>query len=144
MLVSPGEGPVHEQERLLIVTEPSKRLRWGQEYELIQLPRKEQTPTWTWRMTKDHYAKWHNQIRQVIRHKPFDKKAMNQLIYNLSRAPGFYGIRQQQKKLIYQINKEWDRTMGRKQAKPDLPNNGSFTFAGSGMKCTLWQKQYSE
>jgi hypothetical protein len=115
LLVTPGQGVVHTQERLSDTHDKRTLLTWGEQYELVH----EQRPishgggrVWTWRLMPQRYAELEAAMRDLAaspggRHRSDDLAALVQAVM---RLPGFHGVRQQQLALL-QIGKEvWMRT----------------------------------
>ena len=62
-------------------------------YELLQLPARNRPASWTWRMQKANYETWIFRIQNTVRHRSDD--GLRQIVWSLSRSPGFAGIRNQ-------------------------------------------------
>lgn len=94
LLVTEGAGLVHERERLADAHAPGQRLTWGDRFELIHLPRQGRGVRWTWRMTDAEYLGWRDRIDVAVRHRD-GADLTRQLVWSLSRVPGFGGLRDQ-------------------------------------------------
>lgn len=89
-------------------------------YELVRIAKaKAQHPVWTWRYTKDREAALRETLVQVIRRK--DDKALHEMIHTLWRTPGFAGAREQVKRMGALIGKEWERSRGKAEKRPEIP-----------------------
>lgn len=105
--VSDGHHPAHIMETLDNVLQRDGRIviqAWG--YELVQLDSK-----WTWRMTKEHQAEWRTRIRHAATHRNPSEASQRarQIVWSLSRVPGFHGIRVSVFRLRGLLLKEWRR-----------------------------------
>jgi len=121
LLATTGAGLVHEREQLLDTHDARGRLRWGEQYELLQMQRPRAHGggrTWTWRLTDERYEMLlasmqraaRNPGRPDARHDDLDA-----LVRALMRMPGFYGIRQQQLALLHAGQEAWRRTHAQTQ-----------------------------
>lgn len=121
LLVTPGEGLVHGEERLHLATDRRQRIRIKDDYELVQITRRKNCgggQGWTWRMTRRCYTSWRHRIMQACR--TSSTRAMTASLQSLNRVPGFSGIRQQAGKLLGLARREWRRQHG----ESDLPGGG--------------------
>lgn len=88
------------------------------DYELVRHTRAGQNkPSWTWRITADHYKHLHEQMRDAI-----DKRKDDWLLKWLRSTthwPGFAGVRAQHYALKKSFYGRWNRT--RKGAPPEFP-----------------------
>lgn len=116
LLVTPGEGRVHEREQLLDTHDVRGHLRWGSQYELLQVQRPRAHGggrTWTWRLTDERYDALHASMLRTA-HNPgrrADRRDdLDALVRALLRMPGYYGIRQQQLALLRDGQEAWSRT----------------------------------
>jgi len=82
-------------------------------YELVRLDGK-----WTWRMTELHRGAWHSRMRRAASHPDPDSAGMlaRQIVWSLSRVPGFSGIRRDAFALRGRLLREWRRL----RAKADM------------------------
>jgi hypothetical protein len=105
--VSDGEHAAHEIERLQDATTREGRIEiHAMGYELVRLDSK-----WTWRMTDEHRSHWRNRIRHAASHPDREQAGMlaRQIIYSLSRVPGFRGLRKDSFALRGVLLQEWRR-----------------------------------
>lgn len=108
LLVTPGDGVVHQRERLLDTRKTGQRLRWSDQYEVSPTTKKgRDRPSWSWRMTKDNWDGWRERIRRAAISS--DDSRMRQAMWSLWRSPGFGGIRQQVGHLLHGAKNEWKR-----------------------------------
>ena len=92
-------------------------------YELVRRTRPgSKKPAWTWRYTQTQYDLQRDSIINAIRNK--QDLDLRQLIYSISRSPGFAGIREQVKKLNEFIRSEWKRRRGKSDPMPATPHHG--------------------
>lgn len=112
-------GLVHERERLADAHAPGQRLTWGDRFELIHLPRQGRGVRWTWRMTDAEYLTWRDRIDVAVRHRDGADLA-RQLVWSLSRVPGFGGLRDQVKGLRSVFMREWRRRRGESEPLPAM------------------------
>ena len=119
LLVTDGAGKVHEREQLSKVIDAQNKLKWSDDYELVQLNRAgKKDPTVTWRITKKYIAAWHMRIKKYVRKKSTED--LRQTIWSLQRVPAFSEVRNQVKALRYQIHKEWQRTKKKSEEMPAM------------------------
>jgi hypothetical protein len=107
MQVSDGTHAAHWLEKLQDATTREGRVVLPElGYELVRLDDK-----WTWRMTPDHVQSWQHRIRRAASHPAPDQAAMlaRQVIWSLSRVPGFRGAREDAFALRGTLLKEWKR-----------------------------------
>lgn len=91
-------------------------------YELVRLTKpQEPKPVWTWRYTREQYAKHRDSIREAIRHRRDDQ--LRQLIHSLWRTPGFAGARAQVKQLEKLIRADWKRVRHSSEEMPEIPKH---------------------
>lgn len=108
LLATPGDGMVHERERLLDTRKTGQRLRWSDEYEVACVTKRgRDKPSWSWRMTKDNWDAWRERIRRASISS--DDSRMRQAMWSLWRSPGFGGVRQQVGHLLHSAKQEWKR-----------------------------------
>ncbi len=109
LLATPGEGPVHAQERLQDAHDRHQRIRLDDDYELTRYNNPHTgKPTWTWRMTRACIRRWHERLHQAATEHPGDQ-LMRQALYSLAHAPGFAGIRHQVGQLYGVARSQWGR-----------------------------------
>ncbi len=107
MQVSDGTHAAHRMEKLLDATSRNGRVvvpEWG--YELVKLDGK-----WTWRMTPEHHQSWRERIRRAAAHSDPEEaaKLARQIVWSLSKVPGFRGIRRGAFELRGDLLREWQR-----------------------------------
>lgn len=91
-------------------------------YELVRVTKPGQPkPVLTWRYTRDQYRHLHDQIVFAIRGR--QDAVVEQLIFSLSKSPGFAGIREQVKGLWRILKAEWKRTRSKSEECPAIPAN---------------------
>ena len=95
LLVSPGTGLV-ETEEVLRETTCLPRLVWLG-YELVRLPNRGRS-SWTWRRTKQEMSDWYAVLGEQL--SPRKMAEVTQTLQQISRQPGFSGVRQQSWALI--------------------------------------------
>ena len=95
LVVSSGSGAVEEEEALREVT-GSPRLVWLG-YELVRLPNRGRN-SWTWRRTKQEMADWYAVLGEQLSSRKIAE--VTQTLQQISRQPGFSGVRQQSWALI--------------------------------------------
>lgn len=129
LLVTDGEGEVHQREKLQLATVGRTRLRWDDDYELVCLSRKgyRKQPV-TWRMTRETYEAWQARIRQAVR-TPGTNQLVRQAIWSLYRAPGFGEVRRQVKDLSAMLEAEWRRARRDADSMPPIPHNIGYVRA---------------
>ncbi len=116
LLVTPGAGLVRERERLADTHGAREHLLWGSQYELLQVQRPREhggNRTWTWQLTDQRFEMLQASMLQVA-HNPGKRRDrrddLDSLVRALLRMPGYYGIRQQQLKLVQVGAQAWSRT----------------------------------
>jgi hypothetical protein len=127
LLVTPGQGLVHQQEQLHDAWDKRPRLQWGEQYELVHLQKDRRFGGgrhWTWRLTEQRYAELEAAMRQYASAHGAARSAsagsrasgversddLGSLIVAITRMPGFHGIRVQQLALYRSGKEAWDRT----------------------------------
>lgn len=90
LLVSPGSGPVTEEESLRSVLD-APRLTWLG-YELVRLP-KHGGAAWTWRRPKSDMTDWYALLAAQLASRQMG--AVASTLQRISNQPGFSGVRQQ-------------------------------------------------
>lgn len=119
LLVTDGIGDAHKKEQLSKVTDAQKRLKWNDEYELVQMTREgKKEPVITWRITKKYITAWHFRIKKSVRKKSTED--LRQTIWSLQRVPAFSEVRNQVKVLRNQIQKEWKRSKKESDTMPPM------------------------
>jgi hypothetical protein len=125
LLVTEGEGTVHDEEQLYDASNRRHRIRIDDDYELIRRVRpsnKGGGEVWTWRMTHLCIEQWEARLLNASRsHNP---TVMTQTLGSLYRTPGFSGVRHQVGKLVQQARKLWMRhhaSLDAFQLPPRLP-----------------------
>lgn len=118
LLVSEGEHPAHQLEKLRNALEANGRISLTG-YELIRYTRVDAArPSWTWRMTAPNYEDWRLRIIRVCRSR--NVLAHRQAIFSLYHTPGFAQCRSQVGKLMYLFRGEWQRSRS-SQPFPEVP-----------------------
>ena len=95
LLVSSGSGAVEEEEALREVTGSPRLVCLG--YELVRLPNRGRS-SWTWRRTKQEMADWYAVLGEQLSSRKIAE--VTQTLQQISRQPGFSGVRQQSWALI--------------------------------------------
>lgn len=91
-------------------------------YELVRLTKAgAKAPVITWRYTRERYRELHDQIVFCIRGR--QDAVLDQLIYSLSKSPGFAGVRTQVKGLWKIVRDEWKRRRAKAEEPPKIPPN---------------------
>jgi hypothetical protein len=89
-------------------------------YELVRITKTgAKAPVLTWRYTREQYRYLHDQVVFTIRGR--QDAVLDQLIFSLSRSPGFAGVREQVKGLWRIIKAEWKRTRSQAKEPPKIP-----------------------
>ena len=116
LLVSDGDGLVHERERLQDAWEAGQRLAFGPEMRLVRRQRaREQggSKRWTWVLSPEAYERHLEAIRALSRsHGPDSRvgERLDRLVKSLKALPGFAGIREQKVALQRAGREAWCRT----------------------------------
>lgn len=108
------------------------RVTIGQDYELVQTPRKGKSPTFTWRMLEMRFQQWRKDIQDAIRKRQNMK--FRQLHHELIRSPGFHEIRRQAFALQSFMRSEWVRS---RSGKEEMPARAFVGFVGRKKPLTL-------
>ena len=118
LLVTAGDHPAHQLERLRDVLDPAQRLElFG--YELVRLTKPGTCrPVWTWRMSALIYQALRTRVIDTVRRG--DTRAVRQLVVSLYRSAGFYGVRSQVGRAVALLKAEWRRRRG-SEPLPHLP-----------------------
>lgn len=115
LLVSDGIHPAHQHEKMKNTYEKSERItfEWAG-YELIRIE-----GCWSWRMTAEHKEFWEKRIVKAAAHTVLSDamRMARQIIYSLSRVPGFKGTRRDAFALRGSLIKEWRKKKGLKAMK---------------------------
>ncbi|MEL5849958.1 MAG: hypothetical protein U7M05_11435 [Candidatus Igneacidithiobacillus chanchocoensis] len=107
-------------------------------YELVRITKKgAKAPVITWKYTREQYRWLHDQIVFSIRGR--QDAALDQLIFSLSKSPGFAGVREQVKGLWSIVKAEWKRTRSKSEPQPTIPQNIGYVrrLPDAGM---LWSE----
>ncbi|MCZ4283074.1 hypothetical protein O4H49_19980 [Kiloniella laminariae] len=91
---------VDKTENFYSIKSKNQRLMFTDRFELIELPRKGNDTSWTWRIANDYYQNLKQEISDSIRLKSKDNK-LEIVLNSIHRLPGFRGIRNQ----IFQLRK---------------------------------------
>lgn len=116
LLVTPGAGPVHEQECLADTHNKRTPLTWGEQYELVheQRPRNQEGGrAWTWRLSAQRFAELDAAMRDLANASGRARARTDDLtrfVQAVMRMPGFHNIREQQKSLLEIGRQTWERT----------------------------------
>lgn len=116
LLVSDGDGVVHERERLQDAWAAGERLAFGTEMRLVRRQRaREQggSKRWTWVLSPETYERHLDAIRALSRsHGPDSRvgERLDRLVQSLKALPGFAGIREQKTALQQAGREAWCRT----------------------------------
>lgn len=120
LLVSDGEHPAHDLEKLKDGRKDGQRLRLTG-YELVPHQREGAAHhSWTWRMTKQTADDWRARILQAVRHQ--NRTDMAQAWYSLNHVPGFGGCRAQVRVLVKLFRAEWKRRSKQPWPLPSMRN----------------------
>lgn len=118
LLVTAGDHPAHELERLRDALDPAQRLAlFGYEFVRITKPGAAR-PVWTWRMTAEVYESLRTRVIDTA--KRGDRHTVRQLIVSLYRSAGFYGVRSQVGRAVSLLRAEWGRRRGN-EPLPRMP-----------------------
>jgi len=119
LLFTEGESAAIQQEHgRRSASDKKGRLRWGTEFELVQLPTLKGKVSWSWRMTRERVQEWQDEIQAAIRTTRHDD-AFKAVMARLLRLPGFKGVRQQVFELHRFSKNDWGRI--RRKAKSWQP-----------------------
>ncbi len=124
LLVTPGQGVVHEREQLMDAHDKHTHLSWGDQYELAhkQHPQSQGGGRhWTWRLREPHRAELETAIRLLAaaHGSPQPRQDdLGRLVEALLRMPGFHGIREQLKELFKVGAETWQRTHAASESFP--------------------------
>lgn len=122
LLATDGDGSVHDCEKLCDANNKHERIVITG-YELLKLPQADKAPGLTWRMTKDTFQNWQFKIKDATQSKHRD--AIAQIIYSLTRAVGFRGVRSQLFDLKRELKYALQRHFNKNEAdKFELPKFG--------------------
>ena len=103
LLVSPGEHPAHQLEKL---TDIRKKLLVYREFELVLLTLKGRSkPGLTWRLSADTMTAWKERVHLYTVH--YNKLELFRAWHSLYRTPGFAGVRRQVGELVAYWRKVW-------------------------------------
>ena len=119
LLVTPGEHPAHQLEKLKDATLRPLRYR---EFELAMLTLKgRQKPGLTWRWQAETVEAWRERLHLHTAH--LDRKALFNDWHSLYRVPGFGGIRRQVGELVAFWRHEWMKLQGAAPCPMSFPHN---------------------
>jgi hypothetical protein len=113
--VSSGTHAAHVMEKLQDATTKEGRIVLESlGYELVRLDGK-----WTWRMTPQHVRSWQLRIRRAASHPSPEQAGLQarQIVWSLSRVPGFRGTRENAFTLRGTLLKEWRRVRSKQEMK---------------------------
>ncbi|QDZ26583.1 hypothetical protein [Noviherbaspirillum sp. UKPF54] len=111
LLVSPGEHPAHQLEKLGDVRRTPLAFR---EFELVLLTLKgREKPGLTWRLSAPTMESWRQRLHLYTAH--YNRLELFRAWHSLYRVPGFAGIRRQIGELVVYWRAEW------KQHRHDAP-----------------------
>lgn len=109
LLLSPGEHPMRQSEKLRDATKKRQRLTFDDgSYEAIVLPRSGGVKSWTWRMTAPKLRDVDATVSELIRVKR-SLRGLKEYIAVIEKMPSFRGMRQQVSKIRFDAAKEWKR-----------------------------------
>lgn len=131
LLVSPGDNPAHQLERMCNASTKEGRVHHGG-YELVYVAKPGvRHPVLTWRMQKAREEAWRDSALAAARHgNPHEVELFLSALY---RSAGFYGVRRQVGKVVALFRHEWRRRRGSQKPPPlralyycsRLPNKGT-------------------
>jgi hypothetical protein len=129
LLVSPGEHPAHQLEKLRDVRAAPLPYR---ELELVLLSLKGRSkPGLTWRFSADTVAAWKERLHLYTAH--YNRLELFRAWYSLYRVPGFAGIRRQVGELVGYWRREWQRHRGDDACPMAFPHNDLDYRARTGI-----------
>ncbi len=114
LLLTDGEHPAREQERLKDARERRQRLVFQTQFEAVRRPAPGGQPRWTWRIAQEVYDEFAARIREAVRHRR-DDRDLTAVILAYHRLPGFRGVRNQVSALRRLTLDEWRRVRGDKE-----------------------------
>lgn len=119
LLVSKGEHPAHQMEKLIDSTRSPVTYR---ELELVALtfPGRHK-PSMTWRMRADTVEGWRQRLHSCTAH--YNRQELYMCWHSLYRTPGFAGIRQQVGNLVSFWRREWKQLRGDAPCPICYPHN---------------------
>lgn len=129
LLVTPGEHPAHQLERLRDASVREGRVRFA-DYELVHVTKPNVAhPVLTWKLSREAEELWRE--RALAEARSGNEFRVQQFLHALRRMPGFYGIRKQVGKVMGLFRREWRRrratrapTLRRLGYVSRLPNRG--------------------
>lgn len=114
--VSAGIHPAHDMEPNMrdATTREGRVVLPAMGYELVRLDGK-----WTWRMTELHEKSWLSRIRRAASQPDPEQATMlaRQIVWSLSRVPGFRGIRRDAFALRGKLLRDWSRLRSKQDLK---------------------------
>ncbi|MBZ0106195.1 MAG: hypothetical protein K8H84_11250 [Sulfuricella denitrificans] len=128
LLITPGNGVVHQQEKLLDTWKSRESLTWGDQYRLDQTQRTKQKGggrRWTWSLQTERYLDMEASMKRYAAGHGSGKDRsddLDALVLALLRMPGFSGIRSQQISLCNLGRAIWQKThKGAEYPWPNFP-----------------------
>lgn len=137
LLVTNGEHPAHQLEKLRNAHEQNGRLVLTG-YELVRHTRSGSSkPSWTWRMQISNYEAWRIRVIQTCRNGTDQK--IRQIIHSLYHTPGFSQCRSQVGKLMVLFRAEWARSRSTTDF-PSVPSRLPYVrrFKASMLSLSDW------
>lgn len=118
LLVSPGDHPAHQLERLRDASTKDGRMHHAG-YELVHVTKTGVAhPVLTWRMSRANEEGWRARaLSEARRGNSHDVRMFLEALY---RSPGFHGVRRQVGKTAALFRREWKRRQGASRI-PALP-----------------------
>lgn len=118
LLVSAGDNPAHQLERLRDASTKEGRMCHAG-YELVYMTKPGvEHPVLTWRMSRECEEGWRNRaVAEARNGNPHEVRLFLEVLY---RSPGFYGVRKQVGKTMSLFRREWRCRRGATPA-PALP-----------------------
>lgn len=119
LLVTPGEHPAHQLERLKDAGRVPLTYR---EFELVRLTLKgRQKPSLTWRLNAETVEAWKQRLHLHTAH--YDRNEIFRDWYSLYRTPGFGGVRRQVGDLVAYWRRDWIKLRGNAPCPMSFPHN---------------------
>lgn len=123
LLVTAGDHPAHQLERLKDATKSGQRI----EFDGFVLSRQTKAPvegnpakpSWTWKFSEQKDEAWRAGIKTTIRQRR--DRDFEQMMAALYASPGFNGVRVQIGKMRSFLNAEWRRSRAAGEKPPVLP-----------------------
>jgi len=116
LLVSEGDGVVHEREKLKNAGRTGERLTFLDQFRLVRRQREREKGggrRWTWVLAPEAFERHLHTVRELSRSHGSDSRITDRLdryLNQLRALPGFAGIREQKKELQRAGREAWQRT----------------------------------